>query len=455
MRHTTTHRLAPPAVGVLIALLLMAALIPLRLGTANAQETVELEGGDNISAAISISEYTFPDGAESAFLGRADLFADSLSSGGGQGLEDAPLLLTESDSLNADTAAELENLGAQTVYIMGGEEAISADVEQELQDANYETERFEGETRTETAIDLAQSRFPLATEAILARSHEDPDAGDETQAFADSLAAGGWAADDGLPVLLTLTDELTETTAEYFENSTVLRVYVVGGEDAISEDVVAALEAQNKIVVRVSGDTRFETAIAIANERGFETAADAESVIVAEGQDENAWAAGFAAASLADQANAPIVLVNGPDVPEPTREFFEGADGGAGAVFAQGSPTGSGSPSASPSASATEEPCEPTIPILPDILGECEATEEPSGSPGATASPTGGGGDDDGFADVIYLPGVDDAAQEEINAITGGQDGDTEEPTGGSTGGTGGNPGLPQSEITPGPIAPR
>ena len=95
--------------------------------------------------------------------------------------------------------------------------------------------------------------------------------GDPTQAFADSLAAGGWAADAEFPVLLSQTELLSDSTEAYIDGSAIENVFLVGGTAALSEQVQTDLEALGVTVTRIEGPTRFDTAVAIARERGFET----------------------------------------------------------------------------------------------------------------------------------------------------------------------------------------
>ena len=403
MSTSSTHRLASPAAGILIALLLLLALIPLTLGSA-AADTVRVEGDTNVEVAVEYSKLAFPTGAPAAFLGRDDAFPDNLASGGGQGRLNAPLLLTDGEALSPESATELERLGATVVNILGGTNAVSQEVEDALEAEGYIVERLAGETRLETAIDVAQTLFPTATTAILARAF--PGEGDPTQAFADSLAAGGWAADAELPVLLTQTELLSDSTEAYLDSSAIQNVFLVGGTAALSEQVQTDLEALGVTVTRISGPTRFDTAVEIASERGFESSADTQTTILVEGQDPNAWASGFPAAALADGANAPIVLANGETLPQATIDFLVSD------AARQG-----GSESESEGCEPGVIPIDPPIP-LPDnpLIGACESE---SGSPGAT--PTGGAGDEAVLACGAYVTeAACDAAADELGIAPAG-----------------------------------
>lgn len=275
--------------------------------------TVLPDRSDNVAAALAWSSQFDDREAPTVLLARDDDFADALSSGGPQGLLDAPLLLNPSDELDDRVAEELERLGAERVVILGGPAAISDDVADALEDADRSVERVQGETRIETAVAVAAEFFPEVRTAILARGYQSFSTDDVTQAFADSLAAGGMAARRALPVLLT-GETLSASTRDHLADSPIAEVIVVGGEDAVSEDVVTELEDDVGLTVtRLAGGDRFATAAAIAQ---ADFPQGAEAALVLEGQSDDAWASGFAAASAAE--SAPILLVSGDEVPDAT-----------------------------------------------------------------------------------------------------------------------------------------
>ncbi len=198
-------------------------------------------------------------------LGREDNFADSLTSGGLQGLLDAPLLLTATGELDERVEAELARLGAERVSIMGGTNAVSQAVEDALVALGYEVTRIAGTTRLETAAAAAEALIGDEgidpTTAIVARAYEAEGSTDPTQAFADSLAAGGAAARESIPILLSETGLLSATTTAFFEaHPEITTVYVVGGIAALSQQVEDDLIALGLEVIRVAGATRFDTA---------------------------------------------------------------------------------------------------------------------------------------------------------------------------------------------------
>lgn len=290
----------------------------------------------------------FPDGGlesgardpEHVLIGRDNIFPDNLASGALQtdGSTDAdtttdgsgPLLLTDTDTLYEEVVEEIERLGVDDAIILGEFEAISEEVEDQLNDLlDGDVTRLGGPTRIETAIEVTEASG--ATTAILARAY-DTDGGDSSQAFADSLAAGGWAANEGYGVLLTQGEVLTPSVAAYLAEGDIDEVIIVGGEAAISSDVQDEVEAIDGIdVSRVGGDNRADTAIDIAGERGVsEVDSTTDGIILVEGYEEDSWASGFPAAATSalegDESGYPIVLSNGFGLPPETEDFAMGSD---------------------------------------------------------------------------------------------------------------------------------
>jgi putative cell wall-binding protein len=290
------------------------------VGEAGSVNTFRMDGDDAIEAAISFSRLTYQDGASTAILGRDDVFADGMASSGVQGVFDAPLLLTGSRDLDPRTGMELQRLGMTAVTILGGENALNPLVVSKLQAAGLQVTRIGGPTRIETTVQAAQATIPTASHALLIRAYPGPGQSDD-QAYADLLAAGPFAAENGWPVLMTPSDSLHPATREQLDGFT--RVTIVGGPTAIATGVEDELTASGIQVDRVFGENRFATAVAIAEARGFSSSADPDQIVLAEqaGRDD-VWAPGFASSAYADRVDAPVLLSDGEDLPDETIEFL-------------------------------------------------------------------------------------------------------------------------------------
>ncbi len=289
--------------------------LDIEVGTGSAR----LEGDDRKGTAAEVSMEGFPEdgSAEAVLIARADDFADALASAPLAIEAQGPVLLTDTAELCETVLAEIARaLGDEgTVYVLGGEAAISGTVVDTLVEAGYDVERVDGEDRVATALAVAE--FLVASgvaidEVVLAASHD----------FADALAGGAYAASVAAPVLLTDGDELDERVAAFLaeaaERAPDLEVLAVGGETALSAAVVDAVAEVGVAVERIAGADRYATSVALAQARYHDPA----TLVFATGQ---TFADAVAAAAFAGTLGAPVLLVDDP-LSDALVAYLEGLD---------------------------------------------------------------------------------------------------------------------------------
>jgi putative cell wall-binding protein len=168
--------------------------------------------------------------------------------------------------------------------------------------------RWSGDTRVRTAIRVSQEVLPVgAPVAVLAGAG----------AFADALSGGVLAATLGGPVLLTGSAALDPATAEELRRLGVGEVVLVGGEEALSSQVLAdvADAVPGAEVVRLAGDDRFATAAAVS--RRLTDGGRAARAAITSGRD---FPDALAASPAAGEAGAPLLLVEPDALPAATRQ---------------------------------------------------------------------------------------------------------------------------------------
>lgn len=114
--------------------------------------------------------------------------------------------------------------------------------------------RLAGADRFATAVEASQFSHPNGADVVyLAVGHNYPDA----------IASGPAAAAEGAPILLVNSNSVPGSTEAELNRLSPNEIVVLGGSAAISDDVVAYLDARFPTVVRRAGATRYETAAAI------------------------------------------------------------------------------------------------------------------------------------------------------------------------------------------------
>lgn len=288
----------------------------------------EWQSATPVDLSVETSEFMFSDPEtfpDTVLVSRDDQFADALASAALQGTLGAPLLLTPTAALADVVREEIERLGPDRIYILGGTNAVSPAVEAELRTLAGDVERLSGATRILTAVRVAEEAQEQAEQpgdiAIIVRAD-----GPGSAAYADALAGGGLsAAMFGVPVLLTETGRLSDATAAFLSAQGIQDVYVLGGRAAVSDAAFAQIEAVVDDADRLSGTDRFGTALAAARELygAGSTLADTAAVYLVDASSPLAWASGFTGALLGGVLSS-VLLVDGATIPAPTREWLGG-----------------------------------------------------------------------------------------------------------------------------------
>ena len=285
----------------LSVMLILGVALPAALG---ADETLErIAGSNRWATAVEISQEGWTS-AGTVILANGRNYPDALAGVPYAHALNAPVLLTEADSLVAATKAEITRLGANKVIILGGTGVISAAVEDEIKGMGLEVERISGADRFETAANVAKKLAPTGAETVVLAFG---------RGYADALAAGSYAAINGYPILLTEKNSIPEATTKAIEELGVTKVIVVGGTGAIAANTVADLPG----VTRVSGANREATSVALAKHFNLKN----QKYFIATG---DGFADAITGAVLAAKEGTGILLVRAA-FPAVVGEFFSDA----------------------------------------------------------------------------------------------------------------------------------
>jgi hypothetical protein len=272
-----------------------------------------LGGAERIETAIRVSQEVF-DSADTVVLARADLYPDALAGATLAHAEGGPILLTQPDRLVAMTADEIVRLGASRVVLLGGTAALSEQVEADLRERGLDVHRVGGANRFGTAALVAEELGDQAPSAIIAEgAHADPSRG-----WPDVLASAPFAAFTQRPILLVVTDRIPDETAAALSSQGVTESIVVGGTAAVSQSVFDELAAREHGPRRVSGTTRYETALAVYGE-AVQAGMNPAVLWLATGQN---WPDALVTGPAISQRGGTFLLVDGTNLDNspPTRD---------------------------------------------------------------------------------------------------------------------------------------
>lgn len=258
-----------------------------------------IAGRDRIDTVNQIALAGWPSGANAVIIARADDFPDALAGVPLARLYNAPILITHQNELDKGVIDVLQKLKPLQATVLGGEGAISKEVEAELAEVLSWTDnirRIAGENRFETAALIAQE-FPRERAVALATGMD----------FPDALSLASAAASAEMPLLLTSSQELPEATKEAILELLPRGIYLAGGENAISADVAEQAGQLSGIapedIVRMYGSNRYETSVKIAGKFHPETG----GLYLATGQN---FTDPLAAGALAANKNSCLLLVS-------------------------------------------------------------------------------------------------------------------------------------------------
>jgi len=213
-----------------------------------------IAGDNRYRTAIEISKKAY-EFSSVVVLASGENFPDALTGGVLASHYDAPLLIVcdRPDVLDL-VLNEMKRLKVSQVILLGGDLAISAEIEKVIRSVIPATRRIAGSNRYETAHLIAREiGLAKGGHVFLASGMSYPDA----------LSIAPVAAFQSTPVLLTHPDRLLPELELALEELGVRRITLIGGPKAISPEVESILK-ERFILSRIQGDAREDTALEIA-----------------------------------------------------------------------------------------------------------------------------------------------------------------------------------------------
>jgi putative cell wall-binding protein len=192
-----------------------------------------IAGSDRYATAAASAQSAFPNGAGTVFLASGVDFPDGLAGAPAAWHEHAALLLTAPNTIPAATASALKALHPSRIVVLGGVNAVSAQVATAA-GAWGQVTRIADSDRYSTAVAVLRQVFTSPASTLYVATG---------QAFPDALAGAVAAAEAGGPLLLTTPNTLPSDVATAIQDYRPSSITVLGGTAAVGTSVVTQLTA--------------------------------------------------------------------------------------------------------------------------------------------------------------------------------------------------------------------
>jgi putative cell wall-binding protein len=208
------------------------------------------------AALASLRAFDDPSKVDTVIVAYAFNFPDALAASTLAGVSNAPILLTDTLTLDDYCKTELLRLSPSKVYVLGSTDVIQAQVIRQIESLAFapSVKRLGGPTRYETARLIADEAVTLGadvSEAFLAT-------GDR---FPDALAVSPIAVIKKIPILLTSSTGLTPTTADFIRTHNIKKITIIGDASVVPTSVENTLkQSYGCQIERLAGGNRYETA---------------------------------------------------------------------------------------------------------------------------------------------------------------------------------------------------
>lgn len=181
-------------------------------------------------------------------------------------------------------------LGAMPTQALANQSGISVAF------SGSSVESYSGQTLFETAVGQSSAAYPNGSSTAILVGEG---------GWQDALSATGLAGLLDCPILFTQASQLPTSVSDELRRLGVKSVIVVGGPNVVGDSVLSQLASMGVSTRRVSGETAYDTQMAVYNEWSGQWGTDI--AIVATGAD---YTDALSAAPIAFAKKAPVFLVD-------------------------------------------------------------------------------------------------------------------------------------------------
>lgn len=265
------------------------------------------QGENRAKTAVNVQRHYFAN-TNKVILVNANAYPDAISATN-VSMGKYPLLYTGKNSLSVETKSALDKMFLDEIYLMGGVNTISKNVENKLKKnfPHAKITRIMGNNRYDTSAESAKTRANTTNLIFAAGTN-----------YADALYATSLAAHQNAPILLVSNEGLSQSTRKFIQSiGNIDNVTIVGGEISVNQSVKNQIEnLTKKRVTRLAGVDRYESSVEVAKRVN----ANPAEVITTSGE---VFADALVSSTVAQKIKAPILLVKKDVIPLKVREYMK------------------------------------------------------------------------------------------------------------------------------------
>lgn len=255
--------------------------------------TDRFSGVNRYETAAKVCEDGWRENTDYAVIVNGENFPDALSAAPLAKKYNAPILLTGENMLNPYTSVQLNRLNVKNVFLIGGKAVISQSTEDALKARGIKVTRIGGVDRYDTSIKVAQ-KIGKSNQIALVNGNQ----------FHDGMSISSIAGLKGMPIVLTDRDYMPAVVKKYIQsNKSADQIYVVGGSDQISDEIVKLIPNGKRIG---DGDV-FSRNIGVI--KAFQNELSTGTIYLASTKD---FPDSLVASAIAPKTSSPIIFVDNP-----------------------------------------------------------------------------------------------------------------------------------------------
>lgn len=172
--------------------------------------------------------------ANHVVIASGEVYSDALYGVSYANTINAPVILSNTNRLEASTVNLLKKLGVKQATIIGGELTVTSNVVSQLSNLGIESKRIAGRNRYIGSAEVASESYQNPTNIVVASG----------EIFSDALVSAPLAQKLNAPILLVRSVHMEEAVENYLKNhsSKIENVYIQGGPVSVTHSLETNIE---------------------------------------------------------------------------------------------------------------------------------------------------------------------------------------------------------------------